>query len=67
MDRNKNFERQGALYRPIPWDPSVQALSVTPDFSSVSSTPLTTDITPFLAQQSDVMDAVQRMRGKAER
>jgi len=51
------------------WDPSVQALVVFPDLIQR----LTQDITwttnlgnAFLAQQGDVMDAVQRLRARAE-
>jgi len=51
------------------WDPSIQALVVFPDLVKR----LNQDITwttnlgnAFLAQQSDVMDAVQRMRFKAQ-
>jgi hypothetical protein len=51
------------------WDPSVQALVVFPDLIQR----LTQDITwttnlgnAFLAQQGDVMDAVQRLRERAE-
>ena len=51
------------------WDPSVQALVVFPDVMKL----LTQDVTwttnlgnAFLAQQADVMDAVQRMRAKAQ-
>ena len=51
------------------WDPSVQALVVFPDLIQR----LTQDITwttnlgnAFLAQQPDVMDAVQRLRARAE-
>jgi len=51
------------------WDPSVQALVLTPDVVKR----LNDDITwttnlgnAFLAQQQDVMDAVQRMRKKAQ-
>ena len=51
------------------WDPSVQALLLTPDVVKR----LNDDVTwttnlgnAFLAQQQDVMDAVQRMRQKAE-
>ncbi|MGH7937340.1 MAG: DUF3300 domain-containing protein, partial [Bryobacteraceae bacterium] len=52
-----------------PWDPSVQALAVVPDVVQrlAGNIQWTTDLgNAFLAQQSDVMDAVQRMRGKAE-
>ncbi len=52
-----------------PWDPSVQAMAVVPD----ALKRLTDDIqwatdlgNAFLAQQSEVMEAVQRMRAKAE-
>src|SRR5580704_4063651 len=52
-----------------PWDPSVQAMAVVPD----ALKRLTDDIqwatdlgNAFLAQQSDVMEAIQRMRAKAE-
>ena len=51
------------------WDPSIQALVVFPDVMKR----LTEDVTwttnlgnAFLAQQADVMDAVQRMRQKAQ-
>ena len=52
-----------------PWDPSVQALAIVPDVVQrlAGNVQWTTDLgNAFLAQQSDVMDAVQRMRGKAE-
>jgi Protein of unknown function (DUF3300) len=50
------------------WDPSIQAMSVFPDLVKRLSDDIkwTTDLgNAFLAQQSDVMDAVQRMRTKA--
>lgn len=52
-----------------PWDPSVQALAALPAAVKLLATDIawTTDIgNAFLAQQSDVMDAVQRMRKKAQ-
>src|SRR5580658_5935195 len=52
-----------------PWDPSVQALAGLPDVAKRLSDDIqwTTDLgNAFLAQQSDVMDAVQRMRQKAQ-
>ncbi len=52
-----------------PWDPSVQALAAMPDLVKRLSDDIqwTTDLgNAFLAQQSDVMDAVQRMRHKAQ-
>jgi hypothetical protein len=51
-----------------PWDPSVQALAGLPDVVERLADDIqwTTDLgNAFLAQQSDVMDAVQRMRKKA--
>jgi len=71
MDRNKNLKDK-ALADAVakqPWDPSVQALTATPDVVQrlAGNIQWTTDLgNAFLAQQSDVMDAVQRMRGKAE-
>lgn len=50
------------------WDASIQAMSVFPDLVKRLSDDIkwTTDLgNAFLAQQSDVMDAVQRMREKA--
>jgi len=52
-----------------PWDPSVQALVAFPDVFQrmAGNIQWTTDLgNAFLAQQSDVMDAVQRMRAKAQ-
>jgi len=51
-----------------PWDPSIQGLAALPDVVKRLADDLqwTTDLgNAFLAQQSDVMDAVQRMRKKA--
>lgn len=51
------------------WDPSIQAMAALPDVVKRLSENIkwTTDLgNAFLAQQSDVMDAVQRMRKKAE-
>jgi hypothetical protein len=51
------------------WDPSVQAMSAFPDLvkQMFDGIKWTTDLgNAFLAQQSDVMDAVQRMRKKAQ-
>jgi hypothetical protein len=51
------------------WDPSVQAMAALPDVVKWLTDDIqwTTDLgNAFLAQQSDVMDAVQRMRKKAE-
>ena len=52
-----------------PWDPSIQAMAALPDVVKRLTDDIqwTTDLgNVFLAQQSDVMDAVQRMRGKAQ-
>src|ERR1700747_2786330 len=51
------------------WDPSIQALAALPDVVKRLADDIqwTTDLgNAFLAQQSDVMDAVQRMRKKAQ-
>ena len=51
------------------WDPSVQAMAGLPDVVNRLANDIqwTTDLgNAFLAQQSDVMDAVQRMRKKAQ-
>jgi hypothetical protein len=51
------------------WDPSIQALVVFPDLTKRLNQDITwtTDLgNAFLAQQPDVMDAVQRMRQRAE-
>jgi len=51
------------------WDPSIQALATFPDVVKqlAENVKWTTDLgNAFLAQQSDVMDAVQRMRKKAK-
>jgi hypothetical protein len=52
-----------------PWDPSVQALAALPEVVKRLADDIqwTADLgNAFLAQQSDVMDAVQRMRKKAQ-
>jgi hypothetical protein len=52
-----------------PWDPSVQGLVQVPDVLQrmAENVQWTTDLgNAFLAQQSDVMAAVQRMRAKAQ-
>ena len=51
------------------WDPSIQGLAALPDAVKqlAENIKWTTDLgNAFLAQQSDVMDAVQRMRAKAQ-
>ena len=52
-----------------PWDPSIQAMAGLPDVVKRLADDIqwTTDLgNAFLAQQNDVMDAVQRMRKKAQ-
>ncbi len=52
-----------------PWDPSVQALAALPDLVKLlgGNIQWTADLgNAFLSQQGDVMDAVQRMRKKAQ-
>src|SRR5262245_14357364 len=53
-----------------PWDPSVQALAAFPDVVNLLGDNIAwmTDLgNAFLAQQADVMDAVQRMRATAQK
>jgi hypothetical protein len=52
-----------------PWDPSVQAMAALPDVVKRLTDDIqwTTDLgNAFLSQQADVMEAVQRMRHKAQ-
>lgn len=52
-----------------PWDPSIQSLAAIPELTKRLADDIqwTTDLgNAFLAQQSDVMDSVQRMRKKAQ-
>ena len=71
LERNKNLKDK-ALADAVAkqsWDPSVQALAALPDVVKRLADDIqwTTDVgNAFLAQQSDVMDAVQRMRKKAQ-
>src|SRR6266478_2230587 len=71
MDRNKNLQGK-ALADAVakqPWDPSIQSLVEFPDVVQrmAGNIQWTTDLgNAFLAQQSDVMDAIQRMRAKAQ-
>src|ERR1043166_7950318 len=71
MNNNKNLQGK-ALADAVakqPWDPSVQGLVEYPDVVQrmAGNIQWTTDLgNAFLAQQSDVMDAVQRMRAKAQ-
>src|SRR5579862_3771671 len=52
-----------------PWDPSIQSMAALPDVVNRLANDIqwTTDLgNAFLSQQKDVMDAVQRMRKKAQ-
>jgi Protein of unknown function (DUF3300) len=70
LEKNKNVKDK-ALADEVakqPWDPSVEALAGLPDVVKRLANEIqwTADLgNAFLAQQSDVMDAVQRMRKKA--
>jgi hypothetical protein len=70
-ERNKDLEGT-ALANAVakqPWDPSVQSLAAAPEVVQrlAGNIQWTTDLgNAFLAQQTDVMNAVQRMREKAE-
>src|SRR5438874_10706074 len=71
LEKNKNLkdkELADAVAKED-WDPSVQALAALPEVVNRLANDIqwTTDLgNAFLAQQSDVMDAVQRMRKKAQ-
>src|SRR5258706_4321152 len=70
LARNKGMKEK-ALVDSVskqPWDASIQAMAGLPDLVKRLTDDIqwTTDLgNAFLAQQSDVMDAVQRMRAKA--
>src|SRR5436189_1246044 len=71
MAQNKNLKGKalGDAVAKQPWDPSIQGLVEFPDVVQrmAGNIQWTTDLgNAFLAQQSDVMDAVQRMRAKAQ-
>jgi hypothetical protein len=70
---NKNPGLEGdALAEAVaeqPWDPSIQSMAAVPDAANRLADDIqwTTDLgNAFLVQQADVMDAVQRMRKKAQ-
>ena len=71
LEKNKDLKDK-ALADAVakqPWDPSVQSMAAVPDVVKRLADDIqwTTDLgNAFLDQQSDVMDAVQRMRKKAE-
>ena len=73
LQRNANLvsdqKRLSEAVQKQPWDPSVQAMAAMPDLVKRLADDIQwiTDLgNAFLAQQSDVMDAVQRMRHKAQ-
>lgn len=71
MEKNKSLKGQ-ALSDAVEkqsWDPSIQAMAAFPDVVSrmADNIQWTTDLgNAFLAQESDVMDAIQSMRAKAQ-
>jgi len=71
LQRNKNLSGQALVdaARQQPWDPSVQALVAVPDALAKLNQDIrwTTELgNAFLAQQADVMNAVQQMRARAQ-
>jgi hypothetical protein len=71
FQRNRNLRGQALVdaARQQPWDPSVQALVAVPDALAKLNQDIrwTTDLgNAFLAQQADVMNAIQRMRARAQ-
>ena len=71
MEKNKGLKGQ-ALTDAVAkqsWDPSIQSMAALPDVVGrlAANIQWTTDLgNAFLAQQQDVLDAVQRMRAKAQ-
>src|SRR6266567_4186218 len=71
IEKNKNLKDK-ALASAVEkqnWDPSIQAMAAFPDVVQrlADNVQWTTDLgNAFLAQESDVMDAVQQMRAKAQ-
>jgi len=71
LEKNKNLtgKKLSDAVAKQPWDPSIQAMAALPDVVKrlADDVQWTTDLgNAFLAQQGDVMDAVQRMRAKAQ-
>ena len=71
MGRNKTLKDKALMdaVAKQPWDPSIQNLAAVPDLVGrlAENIQWTTDLgNAFLAQQQDVMSAVQRMRVKAQ-
>src|SRR5246500_2782780 len=70
LEKNKTLKDKALAdaVQKEPWDASIQAMAALPDVVKqlAENIKWTTDLgNAFLAQQSDVMDAVQRMRKKA--
>src|SRR5215470_15106343 len=68
-DLGKDQKKLTEAVKKQPWDPSIQAMAALPDLVKRLSDDIqwTTDLgNAFLAQQRDVMDAIQRMRDKAK-
>jgi len=68
-DLGKDQTKLAEAVKKQPWDPSIQAMAALPDVVKRLSDDIqwTTDLgNAFLAQQSDVMDSIQRMRAKAK-
>jgi hypothetical protein len=71
MEKNKSLKGKALTDAVMkqPWDPSIQAMAVLPEVVKRLADDIqwTADLgNAFLAQQSDVMEAVQRMRKKAQ-
>lgn len=71
MDKNPGLEGEAlaAEVAKQPWDPSIQSMAAVPDVVKRLADDIqwTAELgNAFLAQQGDVMDAVQRMRRKAQ-
>ncbi len=71
LDKNKGLKDKALTDAVMKqdWDPAVQSLAALPDMVKILSENVkwTTDLgNAFLAQQNDVMNAVQRMRAKAQ-
>ena len=72
LEKNKTLKDKALAdaVQKEPWDASIQAMAALPDVVKqlAENIKWTTDLgNAFLAQQSDVMDAVQRMRKKAQK
>src|SRR6185503_7497594 len=68
-DLVKDQKKLAEAVKKQPWDASIQAMAALPDLVKrlVDDIQWTTDLgNAFLAQQKDVMDAIQRMRNKAK-